>query len=155
MNKVELSGRFTKDPEVSKNGKTSYSQFVLACDRRYRREEGEQNADFIKCVSFGGTAEFIARNFRKGSRIIVCGRIQSNSYTNRAGEKVFNQQVVVEEAEFGGTYLQENAGTHTNTAPENKESTSSPEEMPQNASPETADGFTELPQDFTDYVPFQ
>ena len=102
MNKVVLVGRLTRDPEVrySQGEKaTAICRYTLAVDRRYKREN-EQNADFIPCLVFGKSAEFAEKYFRQGLRISVSGRIQTGSYTNRDGTKVYTTDVVVEEQEF-------------------------------------------------------
>ena len=75
------------------------ARYTLAVDRRFRRD-GEASADFISCVSFGKTAEFAEKYYRQGLKIVVCGRIQTGSYTNRDGQKVYTTEVVVEEQEF-------------------------------------------------------
>ena len=102
MNKVILMGRLTRDPEVrysSGANSMAVARFTLAVDRRFRRE-GEASADFINCVSFGKTAEFAEKYFRQGLKVLVTGRIQTGSYTNRDGQKVYTTDVVVEEQEF-------------------------------------------------------
>ena len=78
MNKVELVGRLTRDPEVRYGGanNSAVARFTLACDRQYKRKDDEQTADFINCIAFGKTAEFIEKYFRKGNRVGACGRIQ-------------------------------------------------------------------------------
>ena len=102
MNKVILMGRLTRDPEVrysAGESGTAIARYTLAVDRRFKRD-GEATADFISCVSFGRTAEFAEKYFRQGLKIIVSGRIQTGSYTNRDGQKVYTTEVVVEEQEF-------------------------------------------------------
>ena len=104
MNKVILMGRLTRDPDVRySNGEnvTAVARFTLAVDRRFARRDGDQQtADFIGCVAFGRNAEFIEKYFRQGMRVTICGRIQTGSYTNRDGNKVYTTDVVVEEQEF-------------------------------------------------------
>ena len=103
MNKVILMGRLTRDPEVrysSGETATAVARFTLAVDRRFARRDSEQTADFIGCVAFGRNAEFIEKYFRQGMRVTICGRIQTGSYTNRDGNKVYTTDVVVEEQEF-------------------------------------------------------
>ena len=103
MNKVILMGRLTRDPDVRySNGEqaTAVARFTLAVDRRVARRDGEQTADFIGCVAFGRTAEFVEKYFRQGMRMVISGRIQTGSYTNRDGQKVYTTDVVVEEVEF-------------------------------------------------------
>ena len=102
MNKVILMGRLTRDPEVrysSGDNSMAVARFTLAVDRRFRRD-GEASADFLNCVSFGKTAEFAEKYFRQGLKVLVTGRIQTGSYTNRDGQKVYTTDVVVEEQEF-------------------------------------------------------
>ena len=104
MNKVILMGRLTRDPDVRySNGEEAMAvaRFTLAVDRRMaRNKDGEQTADFISCVAFRKTAEFIEKYFRQGMRMVISGRIQTGSYTNRDGQKVYTTDVVVEEVEF-------------------------------------------------------
>ena len=114
MNKVILMGRLTRDPEVrysAGESGTAIARYTLAVDRRFKRD-GEATADFISCVSFGHTAEFAEKYFRQGLKIIVSGRIQTGSYTNRDGQKVYTTEVVVEEQEFaeGKNSSQQGAG---------------------------------------------
>ena len=114
MNKVILMGRLTRDPEVrysAGENALAIARYTLAVDRRFRRD-GEATADFISCVSFGRTAEFAEKYFRQGLKIIVSGRIQTGSYTNRDGQKVYTTEVVVEEQEFaeGKNSSQQGAG---------------------------------------------
>ena len=102
MNKVILMGRLTRDPEVrysAGENALAVARYTLAVDRRFRRD-GEASADFISCVAFGRTAEFAEKYFRQGLKIAVTGRIQTGSYTNRDGQKVYTTDVVVEEQEF-------------------------------------------------------
>ena len=102
MNKVILMGRLTRDPEVRYSqgaNSLAIARYTLAVDRRFRRE-GEATADFINCVAFGKQAEHAERYYRQGLRVTICGRIQTGSYTNRDGQKVYTTEVVVEEQEF-------------------------------------------------------
>ncbi len=104
MNKVILMGRLTRDPEVRySQGETplAIARYTLAVDRRMARSNNEeQSADFINCVAFGRAGEFAERYFRKGTKIAVTGRIQTGSYTNKDGVRVYTTEVVVEEQEF-------------------------------------------------------
>ena len=104
MNKVILMGRLTRDPEVRYSqgeNSTAIARYTLAVDRRFRRNnDGEQTADFIGCVAFGRSAEFAEKYFRQGLKVIVTGRIQTGSYTNKEGQKVYTTDVVVEQVEF-------------------------------------------------------
>lgn len=104
MNKVILMGRLTRDPEVrystQGDGQMAIARYTLAVDRRFNRNGDENTADFISCVAFGKTGEFAERYLRKGTKIAVTGRIQTGSYTNKDGVKVYTTDVVVEEHEF-------------------------------------------------------
>ena len=102
MNKVILIGRLAADPEVRYSqgeNATAIARYRLAVDRRFKRE-GEQTADFISCVAFGRNGEFVEKYLCKGTKIAVAGRIQTGSYTNKEGQKVYTTDVVVEEHEF-------------------------------------------------------
>ena len=101
MNKVVLMGRLTKDPDVRRVGESStiIARYSLAVDRRVRKDQ-EQAADFINCVAFGKSAEFTEKYLRKGTKILITGRIQTGSYTKQDGTKVYTTDVVVEEQEF-------------------------------------------------------
>lgn len=135
MNKVELVGRLTRDPEVrySQNGNnTAVAHFSVAVNRRYAKE-GEQTADFISCVAFGKTAEFIERYFHKGNAIGITGRIQTGSYTNKDGAKVYTTDVLTEEVEF----VEKKQDGTTNNAPTT-----------------TDDGFMNVPDNIDEELPF-
>ena len=102
MNKVILMGRLTREPEVrytAGDNSLAIARYTLAVDRRFKRD-GEATADFISCVAFGRPAEFAEKHFKQGTRITVSGRIQTGSYTNRDGQKVYTTEVVIEEQEF-------------------------------------------------------
>lgn len=103
MNKVILMGRLTRDPEVRYSqgeNPTAIARYTLAVDRRFIRNNDDQSADFIGCVAFGRAGEFAEKYFRKGTKIAVTGRIQTGSYTNKDGVRVYTTDVVVEEQEF-------------------------------------------------------
>lgn len=103
MNQVNLIGRLTRDPEMRySQGENSIAiaRFTLAVDRRFKRQGDEQTADFINCVAFGKTAEFAEGYLKQGTKIAVSGRIQTGSYTNKEGQRVYTTDVVVEEQEF-------------------------------------------------------
>jgi len=111
MNKVVLMGRLTRDPEVRYSqgeNALAIARYTLAVDRRFKRD-GEQTADFINCVVFGKSAEFTERYFRQGMRVLVSGRIQTGSYTNKDGNKVYTTEVVVEEVDFADSRRSDNA----------------------------------------------
>ena len=139
MNKVILMGRLTRDPEVrysTGENALAIARYTLAVDRRFRKD-GEATADFISCVSFGRTAEFAEKHFRQGLRIVVSGRIQTGSYTNRDGQKVYTTEVVVEEQEFA----------------ESKKS-SEASQSSQTPSPTGSDGFMNIPDGIEEELPF-
>lgn len=137
MNKVILIGRLTRDPKVTwtqGNPSNCIARFTLAVDRRYKRE-GEENADFISCVVFGKTAEFAEKYLRQGTKIIGCGRIQTGSYTNKEGQRVYTTDVVLEEVEFA-----ESKAAAQNSRPESAQTDS--------------DGFMNIPDGLEDGLPF-
>lgn len=111
MNTVQLVGRFTRTPEIRyTDGGLSIARFSLAVDRRFK-QDGEQTADFISCIAFGKTAEFIEKYFTQGMRAGVTGRIQTGSYTNKEGTKVYTTDVIVENIEFVESKRAESSGT--------------------------------------------
>lgn len=108
MNKVILMGRLTRDPEVrytqSRNGEQmAIGKFSIAVDRRFQRSNQDSNeptADFFNCTAFGKQGEFVEKYLKQGTKVVVCGRIQNDNYTNKNGEKVYSVQIVVEDVEF-------------------------------------------------------
>lgn len=99
LNKIFLMGRLTRDPDIRGEGTSLVARYTLAVDRRYQKE-GEQQTDFISCVAFGKGAEFAEKYLKKGTKIVVCGRIQTGSYTNKDGAKIYTTDVIVEEHDF-------------------------------------------------------
>jgi len=103
MNKVILMGRLTRDPEVrysqNANGQLAIARYSIAVDRN-RKREGEPDADFFNCTSFGRQAEFVEKYLKKGTKIVLVGRIQNDNYTNKEGQQVYSVQVLVDEVEF-------------------------------------------------------
>lgn len=122
MNKVILMGRLTRDPELRYSNKgeeqTAICNYTLAVDRRQRNQDGSTPADFIPCTAFGRAAEFAEKYFSQGLRVLVTGRIQTGSYTNRDGVKVYTTTVIIEEQEFadsrkdGGADPGQQSGNH-------------------------------------------
>ena len=103
MNKVQLVGRLTRDPEIRYSqgeNATATARFSVAVNRRFKNAAGNYDADFINCVAVGKSAEFVEKYFKKGMAIGLTGRIQTGSYTNKDGQKVYTTDVVVEETEF-------------------------------------------------------
>ena len=143
MNKAILSGRLTRDPEVRySQGEqaTAIARYTLAVDRRGKgTKEGEQTADFISCVAFGKAGEFAEKYLKKGTKMIVTGRIQTGSYTNKDGVKVYTTDVVVEEQEFveSKNSSQGNTG-NAQSAPNTSED----------------DGFMDIPDGIDEELPF-
>lgn len=102
MNKVMLIGRLTKDPEVKQtSNQTPFCMFTVAVDRRYKDADGNRQSDFINCVAWKQTASFLANYFKKGSKVVVVGNLQSRSYEGQDGRKMYIVEVVVDELEFG------------------------------------------------------
>ena len=147
MNKVILMGRLTRDPEVRYSqgeNALAIARYTLAVDRRAARREGEATADFINCVAFGRSAEFAERYLRQGTKIVVSGRIQTGSYTNRDGQKVYTTEVVVEESEFAESKA-------NSSAPSNTSYQASPAPSP---SADIGDGFMNIPDGIDEELPF-
>ena len=149
MNKVILMGRLTRDPEVrysAGENATAVARYTLAVDRRFRRDGSDQTADFIGCVAFGRSAEFAEKYFRQGLKVVVTGRIQTGSYTNKDGVKVYTTDVVVEDQEFA----------------ESKNASGAPAEggysapAPSRPTPSAAsgDGFMNIPDGIDEELPF-
>lgn len=141
MNKVILMGRLTRDPDVrytQGEEPMAIARFTLAVDRRGKRD-GEASADFPSCVCFRRTAEFIEKYAHQGTKLVVVGRIQTGSYTNRDGQKVYTTDVVVEEAEFAESKAAADRNTQQTPPP----------------SPDTgADGFMNIPDGIEEELPF-
>ena len=148
MNKAILMGRLTRDPEVRYSQGESpmaIARYTLAVDRRFNRNGDDNTADFINCVSFGKTAEIAERYFRKGTKIAISGRIQTGSYTNKDGVKVYTTDVVVEEQEFAESKNSNGGSSDNYSAPANNFS----------AAPMAAgDGFMNIPDGIDEELPF-
>ena len=145
MNKVILMGRLTRDPEIRYSqgeNSTAVARFTLAVDRRFKRQNDDQTADFINCVAFGKTAEFAERYLHQGTKIVGCGRIQTGSYTNKDGQRVYTTDVVLDEVEFAESKnaSQQSGGFQQNQRPE--------------PSPAAADGFMNIPDGLEEELPF-
>lgn len=138
MNKVILIGRATKDTEArytSGENSMCIARYTLAVDRRFKRD-GDQSADFIPCVAFGKAGEFAEKYIKKGTKIAVSGRIQTGSYTNKDGVKVYTTEVVVEEQEFAES---------KNSGSDRKQTEAKQDNM---------DGFMSIPDGIDDELPF-
>ncbi len=149
MNKAILIGRLTRDPEVRYSqgeNSTAIARFTLAVDRRFQRTGETQTADFIGCVAFGKQAEFVERYFKQGMKMVLAGRIQTGSYTNKDGQKVYTTDIVAEDIEFaeskgsnGDSGFQQ-GGSHKEFRPE-----------PSSA---MGDGFMNIPDGIDEELPF-
>ena len=145
MNKVILMGRLTRDPEVRySQGATplAIARYTLAVDRRFRRD-GEATADFIPCVAFGRQAEHAEKYYHQGLRVTISGRIQTGSYTNKDGVKVYTTEVVVEEQEFAESKAASDANAGGYQA--------APAPAP---SAPAGDGFMNIPDGLDEELPF-
>ena len=121
MNKVILMGRLTRDPDVrysTGERQMTIARYTLAVDRRRRSNDGEQTADFISCVAFDRNAEFAEKYLKQGTKVAVTGRIQTGSYTNKDGQKVYTTDVVIEECEFAESKNAGGNGGFTPSRPE-------------------------------------
>ncbi len=147
MNKVILMGRLTRDPEVrysQGSNQTAVARFSIAVDRRFKRE-GQPDADFFNCTSFGRQAEFVERYLRKGTKILVSGNIQNDNYTNKDGQMVYSVRIMVDEIEFAES---KNASGGDNSGYAGGNSYSRPE--PSGA----GDGFMNIPDGIDEELPF-
>lgn len=157
MNKVVLLGRLTRDPDVrySQGAQpTCVARYTLAVNRRYKKE-GEADADFISCVAFGKNGEFVEKYLRQGTKIVVAGRIQTGSYTNRDGVKVYTTDVVVEEHDFAESKAanESHAGAGYQATPAPVPS-HDPEPQYKQQSFVGADGFMSIPEGYDEELPF-
>lgn len=142
MNKVILMGRLTRDPEVRYSqgeNATAIARYTLAVDRRFNRNGEENTADFINCVAFGKSGEFAEKYLNKGIKVVVTGRIQTGSYTNRDGVKVYTTDIVVEDQEF---------------AESKKNSSGSDSGRTNNVPAASDDGFMNIPDGIDEELPF-
>ena len=144
MNKVILMGRLTRDPEVrysQGDSQMAIAKYTLAVDRRFQRTNSDgQTADFIGCTAFGKAGEFAEKYFHKGTKVAVTGRIQTGSYTNKDGQKVYTTDVIVEEQEFAESKnASQGGGDYSAPAP---------------AAGDGEDGFMNIPGGIDDEVPF-
>ncbi len=145
MNKVILMGRLTRDPEVrytQGDNAMAVARYTLAVDRRFNRNNDDQTADFISCVAFGRSGEFAEKYLHKGTKIAVTGRIQTGSYTNRDGVKVYTTDVVVEDQEFAESKNSAGSG----------DSGYAPVGRPAPAA--AGDGFMNIPDGIDEELPF-
>ena len=143
MNKIILMGRLTRDPEVRYSqgaNPTAIARYSLAVDRKFKRD-GEPDADFFNCTALGRQGEFAEKYLRKGTKILLSGRIQNDNYTNRDGQQVYSVQVIVEEQEFAESKnAQGGSGDSGYSRPEQQQP--------------AGDGFMSIPDGIDDELPF-
>ncbi len=142
MNKAIIIGRCVRDPEVRYSqgeNSTAVARFTLAVDRRFKRQGEQQEADFIGCVAFGKQAEFVEKYFKQGMKMVLAGRIQTGSYTNKDGVKVYTTDIVAEDIEFA-----ESKGNSGGGQVGNKPEPSSA----------IGDGFMNIPDGIDEELPF-
>lgn len=146
MNKVILMGRITRDAEIrytQGEKSTAIARFSLAVERRFKRDNDEQqNTDFISCIAFGRVAEFLEKFGRKGTKFVLDGRIQTGSYNNKDGQKVYTTDVVVENIEFAESKNSSGSGGSTN------------QPAPAPSSSSAGDGFMNIPDRIDEELPF-
>ena len=144
MNKVILMGRLTRDPEVRySNGDnaTAIARFSIAVDRRFKRGNDGQDADFFNCTAFGKQGEFVEKYLKKGTKILLSGRIQNDNYTNREGQKVYSVQIIAEEIEFAES---KNAAAAGSSAPS----------QPRPNAADAGSGFVDIADGIEEDLPF-
>lgn len=146
MNKVILMGRLTRDPEVRYSqgeNATAVARYTLAVDRRFNRNNDDQTADFINCVAFGRSGEFAEKYLHKGTKVAITGRIQTGSYTNKDGVRVYTTDVVIEDQEFAES---KNASAANGGY--------APAERNDSAPAAAGDGFMNIPDGIDEELPF-
>ena len=156
MNKVILMGRLTRDPEVrysAGENSLAIARYTLAVDRRFKRD-GEATADFISCVAFGRTAEFAEKYFRQGLKIAISGRIQTGSYVNREGQKVYTTEVVVEDQEFAESKAASEGHQSVFGGGYGAPAGSAPAAPAAGTGSSSADGFMNIPDGIDEELPF-
>lgn len=154
MNKVVLMGRLTREPDVrftQGQDQKCIARYTLAVDRRKARDSEGQQADFISCVAFGKAGEFIEKYCHKGTKLVVSGRIQTGSYTNRDGQKVYTTDVVAEDQEFAES--KSAAGNGTGEAVRTDAAAGASGENQSN-SEAAGDGFMSIPDGIDEELPF-
>ena len=152
MNKAILMGRLTRDPDIRHStgeNAQAVARYTLAVDRRFKRD-GDATADFIGCVAFGRQAEFAERYLHQGTKIAVTGRIQTGSYTNRDGQRVYTTDVVIEEQEFAESKAAAERGAAVSSAAPRESYSPAPAPVPE----APADGFMNIPDGIDEELPF-
>ena len=143
MNKWIGMGRLTRNPDVrwsQGQEQKCVTRFTVAVDRRGQKQDGQQSADFIPCVEFGKQAEFDEKYLKRGTKVAIIGRIQTGSYTNRDGQKVYTTDIIVEEIEFA----------ESKAASEGQSGQQSYGQQ----YPDAGDGFMNIPDGIDEELPF-
>ena len=144
MNKIILMGRLTRDPEVRYgDNQKAVGRFPLAVDRKFTRD-GDPTADFFNCVTFGKQAEFVENYLKKGTKVLLSGRVQNDNYTNGNGEKVYTVNIIVDEIEFAESKNSSQGGSGS----------SGSQNSQQRSSDAPAQGFMNIPNGIDDELPF-
>ena len=158
MNKVILMGRLTRDPEIrytQGDNPMCIARYTLAVDRRFNRNNDDgNNADFIPCVCFGKSAEFVEKYLLKGTKMAVIGRIQTGSYTNRDGVKVYTTEVVIEEQEFAESKNAQSAGSGTSSGNTGADRREAGRQQAPAKNDDPMDGFMNIPDGIDEELPF-
>lgn len=158
MNKVVLMGRLTKDPDIrysQGNKPTCVARYTLAVNRKYKQQDG-QSADFISCIALGRNGEFAEKYLKQGIKVVISGRIQTGSYNNREGQKVYTTDVVVEEQEFA----ESKSANESLSTPSQPQAQPAPQQMtlptepepPKQQAPEQP--WMQIPDGYEDNLPF-
>ena len=161
MNKVIIMGRMTRDPDVrytQGDNSMAIARYTLAVDRRFSRNNQDgQTADFISCVAFGKSAEFCEKYCHNGTKLVVTGRIQTGSYTNKDGQKVYTTDIVAEDQEFAESKNAQGSSSVQDNGFERPERTSAPAPAAGNSGAQPApagDGFMNIPDGIDEELPF-
>lgn len=159
MNKVILMGHLVRDPEmrITQGEKaSSVTHYTLAVKRKFQSSSNDVDSDFIRCVAFGKQAEFAEKYFRQGMKIVICGHMQTSSYTNKDGQKVYTTDVVIEEQEFAErksqnpqTSSNQQAGYNQQAAP-----AASAGNYPSSVANANGDGFMSIPEGLNEDLPY-
>ena len=165
MNKVVLMGRLTRSPEVrysqgQDGNQTCVARYTLAVDRRVRSQDGQSSADFISCVAFGKSGEFAEKYLSQGTKVAISGRIQTGSYTNKDGQKVYTTDVIVEEQEFAESKAAQGGPGAPQQQPQQRQQPQQQRQGQQQSggyygAPAGPGGFIDIPPGFENVLPFR
>jgi single-strand DNA-binding protein len=152
MNKVIMMGRLTRDPETrygQGGAGTAVGSFSIAVDRRFKRE-GDPDADFFDCTVFGKQAEFVEKYLKKGTKVVLDGRLQNDNYTNKEGQKVYRNRIIVENIEFAESKAAAEGSGSAYSGGQSYQNNSQPAPAPSGA----PEGFMEIPSMDGEGLPF-